>query len=262
MYHHRCLQKCPPSWKDLQSFTDIMSYCNKDSPVTAEICGLLRRLISVKEVWTWNKANDELYNKAKALIRKDAWMTFYNKREPLYLEIDASSVGLEAGHMQIREGINCPHGEAPDNMALCPTTYTQHMKQIRNAPSLLFSLQSQFNCRSQTIGSYLQKGCNNTVTVTGIHPTTHTPIQITHIIQAWARAVHYGLAVTTKPLWEQRYFWHEPKHQCYGNPQRHPRMHVNTWYMRHSAKWWTFISANNVHHKGWLLSKAEVRQDI
>ena len=44
---------------------------------------------------------------AKNIIRQDACMMFYDALMPLYLEIDASSVGLGAGLLQVRDDMNC-----------------------------------------------------------------------------------------------------------------------------------------------------------
>ena len=62
--------------------------------------------------------------KVRALIRKDACMKFYNERQLLDLEIDVSDDGLGQGLLQLREGINCPHDEAPDNTAQSTTVFT------------------------------------------------------------------------------------------------------------------------------------------
>ena len=44
-----------------------------------------------------NQTCKELYNKAKAIVKKDTCMKIYSKKEPLYLEADASGVSLGAG---------------------------------------------------------------------------------------------------------------------------------------------------------------------
>ena len=50
----------------------------------------------------------ELIDKARALIKEDACMKFYNKTRPLYLETDIYGVGLGARLLQIRDGMNWP----------------------------------------------------------------------------------------------------------------------------------------------------------
>ena len=79
-----------------------MKYLSKYFPTTAEMCKPLRRLPSVKTEWTLSQTYDELYNKAKAIIKRDACMKFYKGKEPLYSEIEASGVGLGTGLLQVR----------------------------------------------------------------------------------------------------------------------------------------------------------------
>ena len=60
----------------------IMKHLSKYSPTTYKICELLRRLASAISECTWNKAYQDVYNKAKALIKEDAYMSLTTKREP------------------------------------------------------------------------------------------------------------------------------------------------------------------------------------
>ena len=71
-----------------------------------------------KSEWTWNKTFKELYRRSEALIMKKACMTFYNEKKTLFLKTEASGVGLEAGLLQVRHGINCLKGKAPGNTIL------------------------------------------------------------------------------------------------------------------------------------------------
>ena len=49
---------------------------------------------SVKTEWAWNQSHQHLYEKAKSLSKKDVCMRFYVAAETLYLERDASRIGL------------------------------------------------------------------------------------------------------------------------------------------------------------------------
>ena len=51
----------------------------------------------------WNNTIQELYDKAKVPIK--TCMEFYSENELLYLDADASGIGLEAGLLQLREAI-------------------------------------------------------------------------------------------------------------------------------------------------------------
>ena len=47
----------------------------------------------------------DLYEEAKAIIKDGECMRFYNEKEPLNLETDASDVELGAGLTQVRDGL-------------------------------------------------------------------------------------------------------------------------------------------------------------
>ena len=69
--------------------------------------------MSSKTVWTWNVLYQVLYDKMKSLIKDDVCMKFYNETKPLYLETDASGIGLGT----------CPKDTAPDNTMVRPIAF-------------------------------------------------------------------------------------------------------------------------------------------
>ena len=50
-------------------------------------------------------------------------MKFYDDTKPLYLETDASRIGLGAALLQLCNNTACQKGKAPDNIILCPITF-------------------------------------------------------------------------------------------------------------------------------------------
>ena len=50
-------------------------------------------------------------------------MKFYDETKPLYLETDASRIGLGAGLLQTRDDTACPEDIAPDNTILRPIAF-------------------------------------------------------------------------------------------------------------------------------------------
>ena len=92
----KALTKMPPpnNKKELQAFLGIIYYLGKFSPDMARLCDPLRKLTSCKSAWTWNESYQQIYNKAKSIIKKDMCMKFYKENKELFLEKDASGVGL------------------------------------------------------------------------------------------------------------------------------------------------------------------------
>ena len=63
--------------------------------------------MSSKAMWTWNASYQSLFSKVKFLIKTDMCMKLYDDMKPLYLETDASGVGLHAALLQTWEGSTC-----------------------------------------------------------------------------------------------------------------------------------------------------------
>ena len=116
----------PKSKKESQSLLEILQYLSKYFLAMPESYELLRRLTSVKCEWTWKKTYQDLYSKAKALIRKDVCIKCYSKNW-LYWETDTLWVGL----LQVWDGKNCPKDTAPDNTILRFISFT--FKNVSNA---------------------------------------------------------------------------------------------------------------------------------
>ena len=66
------------SKKELQSFLGIFNYLGKYSLAMSEIFESLCKLSAMKSEFTWKKTYQEIYERAKAAIMKDACMTFYD----------------------------------------------------------------------------------------------------------------------------------------------------------------------------------------
>ena len=121
----RALTEMPVSKnkKELQAFLGIINYLNKFSPGMSEVCEPLRNLLSSKMTWTWNASYQQLFDKAKLLIKVEMCMKFYDDIKLLYLETDASGIGLGAALLQLRDNTGCHKDTAPDNTILCPIAF-------------------------------------------------------------------------------------------------------------------------------------------
>ena len=113
----------PNNKKELQPSLGIINYLGKFSPGTANVCDPLYKMTSSKVTWTWNASYQALFNKAKSLIKVDMCMKFYDNNKPLYLETDASGIGLDAALLPMCEGTACQKDIVPDNTTLHPIAF-------------------------------------------------------------------------------------------------------------------------------------------
>ena len=65
----------------------------------------------------------KLFNKTKLIINENACMKFYDGTKSLYLERDASGVGLRADLLQTISGTSCPRDTTSGNSILRPITF-------------------------------------------------------------------------------------------------------------------------------------------
>ena len=112
--------QCQTTKRNCQAFLGIINYLGKFSPGTADMCDPLHKLTSSKVTWTWNASYQSIFNKAKLLIKSDMCMKFYDDTKLLYLETDASRVGIGAALLQTWEGTICQKDMVPDNTILYP----------------------------------------------------------------------------------------------------------------------------------------------
>ena len=92
-------------------------------PSATEVCEQLRKLNSSECKWTWNNTYQNLYYRAKNIIKKNVTIVFYNEKEQLYLEMDALGVELGAGLVSVRDRMWFPRNEAPQSAALKPVAF-------------------------------------------------------------------------------------------------------------------------------------------
>ena len=108
-----CQHASTKNKNELQAFLGIINYLGKFSPRTVEVCESLRKLTSAKGKLMWNATYPKMFEEAKAIIKEDACMKFYNETKPLYIETDVSGAGLGAALLQTRDNISCHRDDAP-----------------------------------------------------------------------------------------------------------------------------------------------------
>ena len=97
-----------------------------------------------------------MFDEAKAIIKEDACMKFYDETKPLCIETDASGVGLGATLLQTRDNMICQGDEVPGNSILKPTAFTsksligvekRHSNAEREAQGIMYGLEkSHHHC--------------------------------------------------------------------------------------------------------------------
>ena len=213
-----CTAKVTKRRKELQSFLGALNYLRKISPSTTEVGKPLRWVTWVKTVWTWNGGYQKFFDKAKALIKQYACMKFYEEAKPVYLEIDASGVGLGPGLLPIRGKTNCPQDKAPQNSILKTdaskklSSDDKRVQLHRVELRILHGLEKFDHCcfarkiniiiDHKPLGAVFKKD-SHTITMTPIHPTKDSPIQSQDTLQAQIRPIHSRLVVMTES-WRQR----------------------------------------------------------
>ena len=73
--------------------------------------------------WTWNASYQQLFDKVKLLIKVEMCMKLYDDTKLLYLETDASGIGLGAALLQLWDNMGCQKDTAPDNTILHPIAF-------------------------------------------------------------------------------------------------------------------------------------------
>ena len=119
----KALTEMPPKMNRELPSISWNNYLGIFSPSTADTCELLRNLMSVKTEWTLNPMYQKMFNKAKAIIKEDAYMKFYYETKLLYIDMDASGVGLGTALLQTKNNTSCPKDEATENSILIPIAF-------------------------------------------------------------------------------------------------------------------------------------------
>ena len=86
--------KQPKTKCELQSFLGMINYISKYTAEASQVCKPLRELISIRSDYKWHQHLTDAFNKAKNLVNKDCCLCYYNPNKSLFIETDASRVGL------------------------------------------------------------------------------------------------------------------------------------------------------------------------
>uniref|UniRef100_A0A5S6Q6F4 Reverse transcriptase domain-containing protein n=1 Tax=Trichuris muris TaxID=70415 RepID=A0A5S6Q6F4_TRIMR len=86
----------PKNKTELQAFLGLLNFYDRFLPNRAHVLEPLYRLLKQNLRWSWNKAADTAFHKAKELLSSSSCLTLYDGNRPLVVTCDASSVGVGA----------------------------------------------------------------------------------------------------------------------------------------------------------------------
>ncbi|CAC5387636.1 unnamed protein product [Mytilus coruscus] len=92
--------KKPENKKELQTFLGFITYLSKFLSNMSDVSAPLRVLLEEKNEWCWEKEQDTSFNKLKDMATNAPILSYYDPKQTLTLNVDASSKGLGAVLLQ------------------------------------------------------------------------------------------------------------------------------------------------------------------
>lgn len=116
--------RIPKDKIQLQSFLGCLNFMSKFSPELSVLVKPLRQLTSANAEFVWTPNHTDVFEKAKRIIKKDCALQYYRPEKKLYIESDASKIGLGAALLQIDPKIQMDYDmEIPPTECLRPIAY-------------------------------------------------------------------------------------------------------------------------------------------
>lgn len=116
----------PSNRAELHRFIGMTTYLSRFIPNLSASSTNLRKLISEKEPWVWSEVQDKEFNRLKSLVSDIKTLRYYDVRQPLVIECDASSFGLGVAVFQ-QDGII---GYASRTLTKTERNYAQIEKEL------------------------------------------------------------------------------------------------------------------------------------
>ena len=100
----------PRTKKELQAFLGIINYLSEFSPSMADICESLRKLTLAGTKWNWDAKYQNIFDRAKSIIKEDACLNFIRKpshysQKQMHLELDRKLPCYKQEVVQVAPGM-------------------------------------------------------------------------------------------------------------------------------------------------------------
>lgn len=116
----------PANRKDLMRFVGMVNYLSRFIPNLSANLHTLRKLISEKVQWTWSSVEQKEFDKIKTMVSDVKTLQYYDMKQPLWIECDASSFGLGVAVYQDNRII----GYASRTLSQTEKNYAQIEKEL------------------------------------------------------------------------------------------------------------------------------------
>ena len=116
--------KEPSNITELRGFIGLVQYLAKFLPNLSDVIEPLRKLTKQDVKWQWSDKESKALNKTKELLTKEPVLRYYDPKEQLEIQCDASDTGLGAVLLQNGQPI------AYSSRAQTPERHTQKTTRI------------------------------------------------------------------------------------------------------------------------------------
>ena len=94
-----------------------MNYLCKFIPYLSDLRQPLQELLKSRNEFYWTKVHEKAFNQLKEALAKDVTLQLFNEDPPLYIEVDASKIGIGAVMLQPDKNTkNTSNVQIPNNL--------------------------------------------------------------------------------------------------------------------------------------------------